>query len=379
MPVDRLLFSDDPFQLQGGTFSGERLQLAREFKGLTQQKLGEEVVASHGLISLYEKGKQTDPPTNLVEAFGAVLGFEREFFYEPVKDAFREEECSFRHRRSTPEKTKTQIRAHATLIGMVIDRLREHFSLPELNVPQISAKSADEIEKAAEDSRTHWKLGIQGPIMQVGRVLENAGVVIVPHLVQSTKVDAFSRCGPTAVIFLNQAIQSTSRWNFDIAHECGHLVLHRGIVTGDIETEAAADRFASAFLLPRKAFAREFNMAPFSWKHIFDLKKHWHVSAAATIRRAYDLRLIGAVTYRQAYKYMSAQGWLSKGEPHEPPFQQPELLNMALNALGSKVKMTIEELRSQLRFTGETFQLVTGFTIPGPERRAVEVLPFRKN
>src|SRR5437870_10903368 len=31
-------------------------------------------------------------------------------------------------------------------------------------------------------------------------------------------------------------------WTYDLAHECGHLVLHRGIATGSIETEKVADR-----------------------------------------------------------------------------------------------------------------------------------------
>jgi Zn-dependent peptidase ImmA (M78 family)/transcriptional regulator with XRE-family HTH domain len=377
-----LPFEGDPFHLQGRTFSGERLQLAREFKGLTQQKLGDEVAASNGLVSVYEKGKRAaDPPKDLVEAFGLVLGFEPAFFYEQGHDLFREEECSFRHRRSTPEKTKTQIRAHATLIGMVIDRLRSHFHLPKLDVPSLPAKTIEEIETAAEQCRIHWKLGIQGPIMQVGRALENAGVIIVPHLVKSMKVDAFSRNGATSVIFLNRTIPSHSRWNFDIAHECGHLVIHQGVTTGEIETEAAADRFASAFLMPRKSFAREFSFAPFSWKHVFDMKRYWQASAAAIVRRAYDLGLIGAVVYRQAYKYMSAQGWLTQGEPDEPSFQPPEILNIALTALGTKVELTIEQLRAQLHFKPETFHEVTGVAvpIPTPVKKTIDVIQFPKS
>jgi Zn-dependent peptidase ImmA (M78 family)/transcriptional regulator with XRE-family HTH domain len=378
MPSNSTLISDDKFQLQAGMFSGERLQLAREFKGLTQKQLGKDVAASHGLVSQYESGKKKEPSQDLVEAFGQILGFEPQFFYEPIADIFREEECSFRHRRSTAEKTKTQIRAHATLIGMVIDRLRAHFRLPKLNLPKLPATTSEEIEIAAEQARTHWDVGIQGPIMQVGRVLENAGVIIFPHLVKSEKVDAFSRHGAISVIFLNQSIPSSSRWNFDIAHECGHLVMHPGIATGDPDTEAAADRFASAFLLPRKAFSREFTIAPFTWRHIFDLKRHWHVSAAAIVRRAYDLRLIGAVTYRQAYKYMSAHGWLTKGEPHEPEFQQPEVLNTALQCLGIKVEMTIEDLRSQLHFTSDTFREVTGVTVPKQSKKLIDVIQFKK-
>jgi Zn-dependent peptidase ImmA (M78 family) len=166
------------------------------------------------------------------------------------------------------------------------------------------------------------------------------------------------------MIVLNQSIKSTSRWNFDIVHECGHLVMHSGIHTGSIETEAAADRFASAFLMPRRSFARDFRAASsFSWMHIFALKRRWRASAAAIVRRAYDLRLIDAVEYRRAYKHMAWKGWLA-GEPEEPTFQQPELLAEALNSLGTKVKVTLEALRKELHFTAEVFKEITGVAIP---------------
>jgi Zn-dependent peptidase ImmA (M78 family)/transcriptional regulator with XRE-family HTH domain len=358
------------------SFSGERLQIAREFRGWTQKELGERVVASDSLISLCEAGKKKEPALDLVDAFGAVLGFEAKFFYGPIEDVFLEEECSFRRRRATPEKLKTQIRARATLMGMIVRRLRALFKFPQLNVPRIPASGSEEIEAAAEQCRKYWKLGIDGPIVHVGRALEHAGVLIVPHDGESTKIDAFSRNGDTTVIFLNQAVPSTSRWNFDIAHECGHLVVHHQIQTGDEKTEMEADRYASAFLLPRNAFSREFRARPFGWPHIFELKKRWHVSAAAIVKRAYDLGLIGAVQYRRAYKYMSMKGWRTYGEPYEPKFQQPELLDMAMKALGSKVNLTLDSLCSELHFTPETFQELTGVAVPRPRIKQSEVLPF---
>jgi Zn-dependent peptidase ImmA (M78 family) len=362
------------------TFSGERLQLAREFRRLTQNQLGDEVASSTALISLCETGKKKDPAADLVEACGAVLGFEPAFFYGTVHDLFRENECSFRHRRTAPERLKDQIRAHATLIGMVIDRFRSLFKFPQLNVPHVVASGAEEIEAAAERCREHWNIGVDGPILQVSRLLERAGVIVVPNVVQSTKVDAFSRFGKVTMIFLNQAIPSTSRWNFDIAHECGHLVMHQGVPTGSVDSEADAERFASALLMPRRAFARDFRMAPFSWPHIFDLKKRWGTSAAAIIRRSYDLGLLGAVGYRQSFKYMSAKGWRTDGEPHEPPFQPPELLSTALQALGKKVELTLPALCEQLHFTAATFRDVTGVSLPIPasEAKPTDVIPFPK-
>lgn len=363
-----------PYQV----FWGERLQLAREFRGLTQQELGKKVAASPALISLCESGKKRSPAQDLIEACASVLGFAPEFFFVRLEDVFREEECNFRHRRSTPERMKSQIRAHATLIGMVIDRLRSLFRFPAVDLPHAPAgDNPDAIEDAAEQSRNHWKLGLDAPIMQIGRVMEHAGIVIVPHLVQSPKVDAFSRYGRTSVIFLNKVVSSSSRWHFDIAHECGHLVMHPGIPTGTIETERAADRFASAFLLPRRAFAREFGRSGLSWPRVFELKRRWFTSAAAIVRRAYDLELIGAVEYRLACQYMSAKGW-TRGEPYEPTFQEPELLAMALNALGNKVTLKLDQLATDLMFTPETFRDVTGFSVPPAEKRSADLIPFQR-
>jgi Zn-dependent peptidase ImmA (M78 family)/transcriptional regulator with XRE-family HTH domain len=370
--------SPRPILAPNEVFWGERLQLAREFRGLTQEKLARAVAASPTLVRYCELGKKREPARDLVEAFGNVLGFEPGFFYAQLTDVFQDNECSFRHRRTTPEKTKTQVRAHATLISMVVERLRNVFRFPKLNVPTMRVSSASDVEAAAERCRLHWDLGVDGPLLHVGRAAEHAGIFIFPHIAQSEKVDAFSRRGKTTIIFLNQAIESTSRWNFDIAHECGHIVMHQGLVTGDRETESAADRFASAFLMPRRAFEREFKSKPFSWNFMFELKRRWQASAAAIIRRAYDLHLIDAVTYRRSYQYMSAQGWRTKGEPYEPSFQQPELLTIALSSLGKKVDLTVEELCSELQFTPDTFREVTTFQIPtSPPRTKGEVLQFK--
>src|SRR6267378_3788171 len=177
--------SPRPILAPSEVFWGERLQLAREFRGLTQEKLANAVAASPTLVRYCESGKKREPASDLVEAFASVLGFEPGFFYGRLTDIFKDDECSFRHRRTTPEKTKTQVRAHATLIAMVVERLRGVFRFPKLNVPMMRASSADEIEKAAEQCRIHWNLAVDGPLLHVGRAAEHAGIVIFPHLSQS--------------------------------------------------------------------------------------------------------------------------------------------------------------------------------------------------
>src|SRR5258708_40375904 len=94
----------------------------------------------------------------------------------------------------------------------------------------------------------------------MGRVLEHAGV-IVTRLDEASKLDAFSRkgrAGGVTVVVLNTAKGSTSRTRFDMAHELGHLVMHSKPTLELADREKQADRFAAAFLLPRRGFAREF-------------------------------------------------------------------------------------------------------------------------
>lgn len=356
---------------QVDAFNGAKLQLARDFRGLTQSELAQKVVVSDGLISLYENGKKGDPPREIVEALSDALGFRPGFFYGPLNDAFKENECSFRHKRKASERIKAKIQAQGTLLCMVVDQLRGVLKFPKLNVPSFPSVSEDEIESAAEKTRKYWKLDPDGPINHVGRVLEHAGVIIVSHFEDTPHIDAFSRRGATSVIFLNRRIPSTSRLHFDIAHECAHLVIHDGVTTGDVETERAADLFASAFLMPKRAFAREFRttMASFSWDGVFQMKRRWKVSAAAIVRRAYQLGLISALTYRQAYKQMSFKGWL-KGEPLEPDFQEPELLASAINALGNKVDLSALDLCEQIGFLHSGFRDITGLSIPKPRVQA---------
>jgi len=335
-------------------FLGDRLQLVREFKGLTQRELGNLLSVPAARISEYEKSKR--PPTEaFIERLALTTGFLPEFFAKKSVDPFLESECSFRHRRDTTQKLKDQVRAHASLLGLVIEQLREIVDFPTFLVPHIPASTTDEIEVAAEETRRNWALDINAPILQVGRALERSGVVIVANSVDTFKIDAFSRFGQASLVFMNRgAGTSSSRWHFDLSHELGHLVMHRHIWTGSVETEKAADRYASAFLMPRGAFLREYGNRPFSWEKVFELKRRWRVSIAAVVRRSRDLGLIDDATYRRSYQYMSYKGW-TRSEPYEFQFQEPELLDHALQAV-SREPNGIGKLCAKLGISFDAFQ-----------------------
>jgi Zn-dependent peptidase ImmA (M78 family) len=263
------------------------------------------------------------------------------------------------------------------MIGLIVNHLATVLRFPAYNVPTLRAMTHADIEHAADHCREHWRLGLDTPILHMGRVLEHAGVVIVKNFEYSEKIDAFSRRGSSvAVVVLNTARNSTSRFIFDLAHECGHLVLHDGQITGTPETEDLADYFGGAFLLPKKAFAREFLAPPFSWQHVFELKQRWRVSASAIIRRAYQLGLVTAIGYRQANRYMSSMGW-KKQEPYEPDFVGPELLPNAFEAIEQGLGITATAVCEALHLTPKTFSELTGIKVESTVRP--NIIAFSKN
>ena len=261
-------------------FVGERLALARAFQHITLSRLAEAVSASFGLLGHYERGVRKNPRPDLVAALASALKVRPAFFFEPLDDPWREEECSFRRRAATPKGIKRRAQAHGTLIDLVLRALATMIKVPRYAIPSIGARDEGAIESAAEQCRRAWGLGL-GPISHIGRIAEQHGVILVQNLRHADEVDAFSRRGARSIIVLNPSRTSTSRWIFDVAHELGHFVLHEGVTTGSKDTEEQANMFASALLLPREAFARDFLARPFTWRHVFELKERWVVSASA--------------------------------------------------------------------------------------------------
>jgi Zn-dependent peptidase ImmA (M78 family)/transcriptional regulator with XRE-family HTH domain len=345
-------------------FSGARLRLARAFNGWTLAELGERMATSHQYIAYLESGQKT-PNEMTVDALADATSFAPAFFYGERFEEFRDEECHFRKRSTTPVSVRTRVLAHGTLFGMLVQYLERSLKLPANKVLTIRARSTEEIEQATERCRVQWGLGRDLPIKNLTRALEHAGVVVT-RFRDCQKVDAFSReaASHRHVIVLNTEKDAPSRTRFDLAHECGHLVMHGGTTTGDVETEKQADQFASALLLPRTGFAREFPRTPhFEWDELLRLKARWGASVAAMIRRAHDLRIIDAAQYRRGYKALAAKGWL-KGEDGEGEFEEPELVRISLEKLEKHRGQSPAHVCTQLEWRPLTFERITGVTIP---------------
>lgn len=358
-------------------FQGERLRLARVALGLTLEQLGTRVSATRQYLNQLEQGTKA-PTEEMRDALADALGVGRHFFGLPTNAGIRPEQCHFRKQRTTPLTIVSQVLARGTLLDGFVSRLDRELDLPKVCFPDIPVSSLHEVEDAADAARAHWRLGT-GPISSMMRVVENAGAVVGFFGGVSERVDALSIDAVRPMIIRSDAKPAACRLRFDLGHEAGHLIMHRGVQTGDRETEDQANRFASAFLLPRSSFVHEFPRSRFlDWTRIFELKMRWKVSAAAILRRAYDLRMISADQYRTGYMHLSKTGQ-KRQERFDDVIasESPELLPRALCTLEAAYPGSVGRMVEETGLEREMFSRVSGLELPAVEAHDANVVPFR--
>lgn len=349
--------------------AGEQLRLARLAHGYSLEALGELVGATRQYLHLLETGART-PSDDLVLALSDVLGVTLNFLAEPIPSTVRPEQCHFRGHITRPAAVTSQVLARGTLLDRFVSGMEQHIGLPEVSFPDIPASSVEEIEVAAEQARLHWGLGLTGPIVSMMRVVENAGAVVTYFGDLSERVDAFSMDRRRPILVRSSLKESLCRQRFDFAHEVGHLIMHRGLQTGDRTTEDQAHRFASAFLFPRAAFLREFPRGrSIDWLSLYQLKRRWKVSVRAMIRRAYDLGLLSPAQYRTANIYLVKSGQ-SKIERYDDdptmPVEEPELLPAAIENIDAILFGGVLTVGNEVGFAKSMVELITGMAISTP-------------
>ncbi len=362
-------------------FVGDKLRLARLLNGLTQQELGDMIAASRQFVHQLESDVRT-PAEDVRQALNEVLHVKPDFFSSPINNDVKFEQCHFRKRKTTPVGLANRVLAFSTIFEQLVAFVNEHLELPTPNFPEahpVGEKYTNaEIESAAQECRSRWGLG-DGPISNVTRVLENAGVVITQFSGVSEKVDALSLNRKYPIIVRNDAKESVCRLRFDLSHECGHFVLHEGVETGDNVTESEADKFASAFLYPRSAFLKEFpdfSGRRIDWNLIYRLKIKRGVSARAIIYKAHQNELITAQQFRGCNVWLNKTGQTKK-ERHDEviPKENPELIYGIFDALREQLGMSFNYIAEVLSIEPYMLSLVTGI-VPEGDHTMSNIVPF---
>ena len=295
-------------------------------------------------LSNYANESNVPPYENVLKIADA-LNFPPDFFM--VED-FCTTITDNTYFRSQAAATKTAQRSQAIkmeYVAKMYEALMDYIDWPELKLPEVEFEENDDqvavdtpeilerIEKLADQVREQWNLGT-GPIDNFQFVLESHGIIVTSSKYVASTIDAFSqkvRLGKghqqdyVYIVAIAVGEKPIERLRFDMAHELGHILMHPWEESNDDidrETfnarEKQANMFASALLLPRKAFTGDIMAYAAEVDYYCHLKRKWRVSMQAMMYRARQLNIITGNQFAYMMRHVSKNGW-RKHEPGDVP------------------------------------------------------------
>lgn len=305
--------------------------LARESRGVSQTDLAKLTGFSQGKISKIENGLLSISDSD-INTISDILKYPIVFFqrYERIYGVGLSE-YYHRKKQSVPQKTLNQIYAKLEIRRIEITSLLKSIEFGEHNYFFMDPEKYDgNIEVIAQSVRASWGVP-KGPIYNLVSIAEENGAIIVPFDFEGARVDGISVSHPgmPPLIFLNFS-NPMDRIRFTLAHEIGHLIMHRIPPSNNEDIEVQADRFASEFLMPRNDIKSSLNDV--SLQKLASLKLYWKVSMGALLKKAGDLGTISERNSRYLWTQMGKAGYRTE-EPPEllPPIETPSILDDIVN------------------------------------------------
>ncbi len=341
----------------------------RETRMMTAKRLSVESGVSQSTISKVERGGAAlteDVASKLARA----LSTTPEVLMGGAGDV--ESTVFFRSMSAATKSARVALRARSDMVDAIVAELDAILDFPSFNVPTIGAEAVDEIseigiERAANELREAWGLG-DGPITNLVASAEAHGVVVCMFPFGVETLDALSRMGSTSrpVAMVNTELGNAFRWRFDVAHELGHMMLHRGIpgidaVPSDVRKviESQGHRFAGALLLPEGPFRD--SLIGLSLEDFKMAKSTWGVSIQAMVRRAYDIGLLDESQYTSRQVAISRKRW-RKSEPYdgERMPEAPTLLRTCVSLAVREGLLDVKALMARCGVPVDVFEDVIG-------------------
>lgn len=348
---------------------GDLLRLARQMRGFTQKRSADDLGIAQAVLSRLENGIM-EPDNDVISKATRVFHLPREFF--AITDTIY----------GPPVSVHTMLRGKADVSARDIDMITAELNVrlfhlrmfmenvdfnPVSSLPQLDIEQFETPEKIAALVRAHWKLP-KGPIRNLTRLLEQAGIVVAESDFHGASVSGVTFAAPgRPAIFLVNRHHPADRLRFTLAHELGHLVMHR-FPTAAMEDEA--NRFASAFLLPPDDIKAAFAGRRVTLELLASLKQEWRVSMQSLLMAAQTQNAVTDNQARYLWQQISARGWRTR-EPAslDFPFDPPTVLPTILKAHVADLGFEMGELLKMARIYEKDFVEMYGDLSEGTPTR----------
>jgi Zn-dependent peptidase ImmA (M78 family)/DNA-binding XRE family transcriptional regulator len=367
---------------------GERLKEAREARKMTQEELSGHIGITRASISAFEKGLKY-PSIQTVEQLSKELRIPVAYLQNerPVRSN-RSGPLSYRKKTKTTQATQNQMSRFEEWLEDIYSVYCDYIDFPDVNLLPVELEdydniSEDDIEKLTVELRALWGMGI-GPIVNLTDFLEANGIVIGRAFLGSD-IDAVSVWRTQSPhILTNKIITSSVRIRMNLAHELGHLILHRLADEDDYENEDThglmekqATYFAGAFLFPRKSFFNEFCSTRFD--ALLALKRRWQISMGAIVMRAKNLGITNEKNVNDFYRQLSPKGYSRIKEPLDDtiPIEPVKLFSDAADIL-SENRITLQRIIDETLLSADDFYSLTDMVPAANKERNVKILQFRR-
>ena len=317
---------------------GTLLRLARHLRGFTQIKSAEMLGVAQAVYSRMENDL-VEIDDGVVKKAASAFELPAEFF--DITDTVYGPPVSVHTMlRGSSQVTARDVDMITAELNLRLIHLRRFLENVELNqsldLPRLDVEMYDSPVEIAETVRRHWQMP-DGPVKNLTRLLERAGIIVGYSDFHGAAVSGvtFAAPGQPPLILLNPN-HPADRIRFTLAHELGHLVMHR-FPTPQMEDEA--NLFASVFLFPRKALREAFQGRKLSLQLLAALKPEWKMSMQGIL---YAAQREGIVTTNQAkyiWTQISSRGWKTR-EPasldfvHDPATMLPTIIKTQMEDLG---------------------------------------------
>lgn len=327
-------------------YQPQRLTQARKLRGFSMPDLALKTDLTRQSISLFEKiTNGLTPSAETLITLSKALNVSITFFTMPLRKSESELQVSGTYNfrsfksalKSNREMAKVCLHLLAGMGSFFEDYVELSNQLPKFEVPHFSDLTDHQIEEFATATRRQWGLG-DGVIPDLTKLLENKGVIIayLDFAIGVGGVSAWIDNKPV-VVLSNKATAVRSRAS--LAHELGHLILHKLVTSEDLEEkntldkiEAQAWHFAGCFLMPETTITNEVYST--NLDNLTLVKERWLVSIAMILMRVEKIGLISEHQRTRAFQNMAKNNYLKK-EPLDDviPHEKSELFNKIIDFL----------------------------------------------
>jgi Zn-dependent peptidase ImmA (M78 family)/transcriptional regulator with XRE-family HTH domain len=304
--------------------------LARAFSGDTQTSLAKKIGKSQPFVARLENGNAE------LEIFVPILSqvtkLPESFFRCSSEWIAPDSEISYRKRSHCPAKLKDKAYLYSCFAHNSLSPLiSKYVKFPICQVNNYALASEQESGLSSQDAsrkaalrgaiiartvREEWGIG-WGPISDLIKLVESKGVRLFYVREPQDFLDGFAFwTDDVPYIFLNSSTTDPARIRMDVAHELGHLLMHRDVHFHDRDgyEEAMAFGFASEFIAPWETLQDEVPPIP-DLKRLGMLRRRWGMSMQALVKHMYSNKWISDTVYTNAFKRFSVLGYRRGDEP----------------------------------------------------------------